>query len=238
MSDSTSQPPLEPVSVGELTHAQLKQIALDREPWATWMQPGGCLGSAHLEMVDLLRAAIAADRAHGAPQRPNARDLTEFMVDGSDYLPDPDKADAALVWARAMVASHLGVTIPNTPPHNIRQALLLVAACRLLTSDENRDQWGSRDLPPPVVEADPTPAAAEAPLWRVMKKAWETATTDYNGRYAAEICAVADRVVKEEEEPILGHNPSQDDVIIHAMWVQRHYIRALLLMEAAKAERG
>lgn len=31
-----------------------------REPWATWMRPGGCLESAHFELVTLLQDAIAA----------------------------------------------------------------------------------------------------------------------------------------------------------------------------------
>ena len=85
MSESTSQAPLESVSAGELTHEQLLHIALDREPWATWMQSGGCLESAHLEMADLLRAAIAADRAHGGP-----RDLPPPVVEAD---PTPAAAD-------------------------------------------------------------------------------------------------------------------------------------------------
>lgn len=40
MSESTSQAPLESVSVGELTHEQLKQIALDREMEAAKAERG------------------------------------------------------------------------------------------------------------------------------------------------------------------------------------------------------
>lgn len=43
---------------------QLLDIAKGFEPWATWLAPGGCLESAHLELAELMRAGIAADRAN------------------------------------------------------------------------------------------------------------------------------------------------------------------------------
>jgi hypothetical protein len=38
---------------------ELIGLALGREPWATWLRSGGCLESAHCELVDLMLAAIA-----------------------------------------------------------------------------------------------------------------------------------------------------------------------------------
>jgi hypothetical protein len=38
---------------------ELIGLALEREPWATWLRSGGCLESAHCELVDLMLAAIA-----------------------------------------------------------------------------------------------------------------------------------------------------------------------------------
>lgn len=81
-----------------------------------------------------------APAAAAAPPQPlTAADLAAFMGDES---PDPedDAALAALDWARAMVASWSGAPVPDAPPHNLRQALLLTAASWLLTGGENPDE--------------------------------------------------------------------------------------------------
>jgi hypothetical protein len=47
-------PPLQ-----EPDHASLIAFAHGREPWATWLKPGGCLESAHCELGDLMMAVLA-----------------------------------------------------------------------------------------------------------------------------------------------------------------------------------
>jgi hypothetical protein len=51
----TVQPEPEGVSPD---HVNLIAFAYSKEPWATWLKPGGCLESAHCEMSELLLAAI------------------------------------------------------------------------------------------------------------------------------------------------------------------------------------
>lgn len=79
--------------------------------------------------------------AAAPPLQPlTAADLAVFMGDQVGAEPDDDDTQAALDWARAMVASHMGAPIPDTLPHNLRQALLLTAARWLLTGGENPDE--------------------------------------------------------------------------------------------------
>ena len=40
-------------------HVNLIGFAFGREPWATWLQQGGCLESAHCELSDLMLAVLA-----------------------------------------------------------------------------------------------------------------------------------------------------------------------------------
>lgn len=75
------------------------------------------------------------------------------------------------------------------------------------------------------------------PLWRVMEAAWESTPEvpmNQEGHcYAAELRAIADRVVPEEARPFgLISNTYL------AEWGQRQHIRALLLAEADRAEAG
>jgi hypothetical protein len=63
-----------------------------------------------------------------------------------------------------------------------------------------------------------TDAPNRPPLWRVMKKAWETTTTDLDGSYAAEIRAVRDWLKGQLPEGGAWH--------------------VLLTAEAERAERG
>jgi hypothetical protein len=99
-------------------------------------------------------------------------------------------------------------------------------------------------------EPAPAPAAAQPPLWRDMVHAYDNAPvpsrgapddwTDRQG-YAAEILAVRDRVVPEEHEPPAGDGepwPQAYQQRSDAMWEQRQAIRALLTIEAARAEAG
>jgi hypothetical protein len=65
--------------VSEPAHAELISLALNREPWATWLQPGGSLESAHCELSDLLRAAIALDRSRRAPVPPAEGEVGELV---------------------------------------------------------------------------------------------------------------------------------------------------------------
>lgn len=81
------------------------------------------------------RKTAAAD----APLQPlTPADVAAFM--GAVDAPDTEDAEAALDWARAMVADHIGQPIPDALPHNLRQALLLTAARWLLTGGENPEQ--------------------------------------------------------------------------------------------------
>lgn len=69
------------------------------------------------------------------------------------------------------------------------------------------------------------------PLWRVMKKAWETTTTDLDGSYAAEIRALRDWLVPETD-------PCPRMAIEALLRDERQRLRALLTAEADRAERG
>jgi hypothetical protein len=40
-------------------HVSLIDFAFKREPWATWLRKGGCLESAHCELVDLMTAVLS-----------------------------------------------------------------------------------------------------------------------------------------------------------------------------------
>lgn len=82
------------------------------------------------------RTPPSVESAAAPPLQPlTAADLAAFMGDAAD-----DDHQAALDWARAMVANHMGQALPAAPRHNLRQALLLTAARWLLTSGENPDE--------------------------------------------------------------------------------------------------
>ena len=74
------------------------------------------------------------------------------------------------------------------------------------------------------------------PLWRVMKKAWETTTPDYDGSYAAEIRALRDWLVPETPNP--GEVEFWPDDDAEREWQYSQRLRALLTAEADRAERG
>ena len=40
-------------------HVSLIDFAFNREPWATWLRKGGCLESAHCDLVDLMTAVLS-----------------------------------------------------------------------------------------------------------------------------------------------------------------------------------
>jgi hypothetical protein len=73
------------------------------------------------------------------------------------------------------------------------------------------------------------------PLWEVMQSAYlagcKPGSTDCHG-YAAELHAIADAVVPEEESP--GFNMGQS--LAWQRWTERQRIRNLLLAEAERAE--
>jgi hypothetical protein len=64
-------------------HVNLIAFAYSKEPWATWLKPGGCLESAHCEMSELLLAAITR---YGRP--------TIQPVSVAERLPVPEDCDA------------------------------------------------------------------------------------------------------------------------------------------------
>lgn len=91
--------------------------------------------------TDLMTTTSRRRRTSAAgplPQPLTTVDLAAFM--GDVDAPDTDDAEAALDWARAMVAAHLGQPLPDSLPHNLRQALLLTAARWLLTGGKNPDE--------------------------------------------------------------------------------------------------
>jgi hypothetical protein len=63
----------------EPDHVNLIGFAWGREPWSTWLKPGGCLSSAHCELSDLLLAVLAR---YGRP--------TFQPIPVSERLPGPD----------------------------------------------------------------------------------------------------------------------------------------------------
>jgi hypothetical protein len=79
-------------------------------------------------------------------------------------------------------------------------------------------------------------AEQQKPLWRVMQDAFTDATVMHGyGRhgYAAELRAIADVVAPEEPRPHVF-----DDSYTHGARDARLEIRALLLAEAERAEKG
>jgi hypothetical protein len=90
--------------VSEPAHAGLISLALNREPWATWLQPGGSLESAHCELSDLLRAAIALDRSRRAAPPAEAlaaRPLLEQVARMGDRIGQHTVAEISTISDRA-----------------------------------------------------------------------------------------------------------------------------------------
>ena len=80
-------PPPEPLSWPD--HWNLIALAFGREPWATWLQPGGCLESAHRELSDLMLAVLAhwGRPATPPPEPPTDEDLWAFWNNHDGPIP-------------------------------------------------------------------------------------------------------------------------------------------------------
>ena len=80
-------PPPEPLSWPD--HWNLMAFAFGREPWATWLQPGGCLESAHRELSDLILAALAhwGRPATPPPEPPTDEELWEIWNNHDGPIP-------------------------------------------------------------------------------------------------------------------------------------------------------
>ena len=72
-------PPPEPLPLPD--HVNLMGFAFGREPWATWLQPGGCLESAHRELSDLMLAVLAhwGRPATPPPEPPTDEELQKLL---------------------------------------------------------------------------------------------------------------------------------------------------------------
>ena len=79
-------PPPEPLSWPD--HWNLIGFAFGREPWRTWLQPGGRLESAHRELSDLMLAVLAH---WGRPATPPPEPLRPIPV--SERLPEAGDCD-------------------------------------------------------------------------------------------------------------------------------------------------
>ena len=80
-------PPPEPLSWPD--HWNLIALAFGREPWATWLQPSGCLESAHRELSDLMLAVLAhwGRPATPPPEPPTDEDLWAFWNNHDGPIP-------------------------------------------------------------------------------------------------------------------------------------------------------
>ena len=58
-------------------HVNLIGFAFGRQPWATWLQQGGCLESAHRELSDLMLAVLAH---WGRPATPSPEPPTDDEI--------------------------------------------------------------------------------------------------------------------------------------------------------------
>ena len=72
-------PPREPLSWPD--HWNLIGFAFGREPWRTWLQPGGRLESAHRELSDLMLAVLAhwGRPATPPPEPPTDEELQKLL---------------------------------------------------------------------------------------------------------------------------------------------------------------
>jgi hypothetical protein len=88
-----------------------------------------------------------------------------------------------------------------------------------------------------------TNAPNDQPLWRLMFEAGAAVTakgahsTTHEAK-AAELRAIADRVVPEEAAPGMSDFPDANDAAPWQRWQARQRIRARLLAEADRAEAG
>ena len=80
-------PPPEPLPLPD--HVNLIGFAFGREPWATWLQQGGCLESAHRELSDLMLAVLAhwGRPATPPPEPPTDEELWAFWNNHDGPIP-------------------------------------------------------------------------------------------------------------------------------------------------------
>ena len=82
--DRPATPPPEPLPLPD--HWNLIGFAFGREPWATWLQQGGCLESAHRELSDLMLAVLAhwGRPATSPPEPPTDERIAAAIKKGAD----------------------------------------------------------------------------------------------------------------------------------------------------------
>ena len=93
-------PPPEPLPLPD--HWNLMAFAFGREPWRTWLQPGGRLESAHRELSDLMLAVLAHwGRPATKPPEPPTEQKSSIdeLIAGCKPL-DPEMAEALTTDAR------------------------------------------------------------------------------------------------------------------------------------------
>jgi hypothetical protein len=108
----------EPEAVGPSAD-ELIGLALGREPWATWLRSGGCLESAHCELVDLMLAGIACAglaeqpvgpfvvRHYTNDERPS---IKGNGFDGLEIGEDRQEAEEFIAWINKRICQTPEVT--------------------------------------------------------------------------------------------------------------------------------
>jgi len=98
---------------------ELIGLALGREPWATWLRSGGCLESAHCELVDLMLAGIACAglaeqpvgpfvvRHYTNDERPS---IKGNGFDGLEIGEDRQEAEEFIAWINKRICQTPEVT--------------------------------------------------------------------------------------------------------------------------------
>ncbi len=80
-----------PQDAPDLDHASLITFVRNREPWATWLSPGGCLENAHCELTALIMAVLAR---HGRPVF-TPIPIAERLPGPEDCAPSPGEPDSS-----------------------------------------------------------------------------------------------------------------------------------------------
>ena len=126
-------------------HVNLIGFAFGREPWATWLQQGGCLESAHCELSDLMLAVLAH---WGRPATPPPEPPTEQknsideLIAGCKPL-DPEMEEVLTTEARwRLFGEQDSATPPPEPPTDEELQEWVNATLGAEVGDPQEFGWG------------------------------------------------------------------------------------------------